>query len=64
MAKKMLTISLPLPGTERNRMRLKAPRTATPVPKLPLTIMMTACTRTGRRASVMAKLLVQLLRKV
>ena len=57
MAKKMQPISLALPGTERKRMRLKAPATATPVPRLPLTSMMTSCTMAGSSARVITKLL-------
>ena len=41
MAKNRQQISLEVPGTERNLTRLKAPSTATPVPRLPLTIIMT-----------------------
>ena len=53
----MEAMSRALPGTDRNRMRLKAPSTATPVPRLPLTIMMTICTITGSTARVMTKFL-------
>ena len=58
MAKKMLQISRALPGAERKRTRLKAPATATPVPRLPLTIKITICTTAGSRASVMTNPLV------
>ena len=42
IAKKIAPISFALPGTERNRIRLKAPITATPVPKFPFTSKITA----------------------
>ena len=55
MARKMAPISRAVPGTERNRTRLKAPATATPAPMLPLTSRITICTIAGRMASVTAK---------
>ena len=57
MAKKMALISRALPGTERNRTRLNAPTTATPVPRFPLTSRMTICTMAGSSASVTTKFL-------
>ena len=56
--KKILTISLELPGTERKRIRLKVPRTATLVPTFPFTSIMTSWTSAGRIASVTTKFLV------
>lgn len=58
MARKIAPISLAEPGTERKRTRLKVPATATPVPMLPLTIMMMTHTTAGSRAKVATKLLV------
>lgn len=58
IAKKILPISRALPGTERKRTRLKAPRTAMPVPRLPLTSIITICTIAGSNASVITKFLV------
>lgn len=60
IAKNRMPISFAVPGTERNLTRLNAPATATPVPTLPLTIMMTTHTTAGRRANVTTKLLVYL----
>ena len=56
MARNTLLISLALPGRERNRTRLNAPITATPVPRFPFTIMITICTMTGSTARVIRKL--------
>ena len=56
MARNREPISRAVPGAERNRTRPKAPATATPAPRLPLTSMMTSCTTAGRMARVMAKL--------
>lgn len=55
--RKMLQISRAVPGTERKRIRLKAPITATPVPRLPFTSIMTICTMAGSRARVVEKAL-------
>ena len=55
MERNTLPISRELPGTERKRTRLNAPITATPVPRFPFTIMITAWTMAGRSASVMIK---------
>ena len=54
--RKMKQISFADPAAERNRTRLKAPATATPVPILPLTIIMTTWTTVGRIARASAKL--------
>ena len=51
-------ISFAVPGTLRKRTKLKAPATATPVPTLPLTIMITTHTTAGSRARVNTKLFV------
>ena len=56
MARNSTPISRAVPGAERNRTRLNAPATATPVPILPLTSMITSCTTAGSSASVTAKL--------
>ena len=53
----MLKISLALPGAERNLTSEKAPATATPVPRLPFTSIITTSTITGNSAVVTAKLL-------
>ena len=58
MARNSMVISLAVPGAERKRTRLKAPATATPVPTLPFTIMMTTQTTVGSSARVTIKLLV------
>ena len=50
-------MSRALPGTERKRISENAPMTATPVPMLPLTIMMTVATIIGSRISETTKLL-------
>ena len=52
---KMAPISFAVPGMLRNRTRLKAPATATPAPRLPLTIMMIICTTAGSSARVTTK---------
>lgn len=57
MAKKTERMARELPGMERKRTREKAPMTATPVPRLPLTMRMTVVTRTGRMERVMMKFL-------
>ena len=59
-----MPISFAVPGIERKRTRLKAPATATPVPTLPLTIMMTTHTTAGSSASVTAKFFVQRVRYI
>ena len=41
-----------MPGTERKRTRLNAPATATPVPTLPLTIIITTQTTAGSKAYI------------
>lgn len=56
IARNNIDISFAVPGIERNRTRLNAPATATPVPTLPFTSMMTVQTIAGRSASVMTKL--------
>ena len=58
MAVKIAPISRAVPAAERKRTREKVPATATPAPRLPLTIMMMTLTMAGRVASVTAKLLV------
>ena len=58
IARKMNAISRAWPGTLRKRTRLKAPATATPAPRLPLTIMMTTATIAGSVTNVTTKLLV------
>lgn len=58
MARKIAQISRAPPGVERKRTRLNAPMTATPVPRLPLTSMMTICTMAGSSTSVLTKPLV------
>ena len=55
IARNSMVISLAVPGTERKRTRLKAPATATPVPTLPLTIIMTTHTTVGRRWYLLTK---------
>lgn len=47
-------ISRALPGAERKRTRLNAPITATPVPMLPFTSIITICTIAGSSARVSA----------
>ena len=56
MATKIAPISRAEPGADRNRTKLKAPATATPVPTFPLTIMITTHTTAGRIANVMTRL--------
>ncbi len=58
IARNSALISRAVPGAERNRTRLNAPATATPVPTLPLTIMITTHTTAGSSASVVTKLFV------
>ena len=62
--RKITAMSLALPGTDRNRTRLNAPATATPVPTFPFTSRMTVCTMTGSRISVSTKLCVYRARRV
>ena len=57
MLKKIYAISLALPGALLNLTSPKAPSTATDVPRLPFTIMITAATKTGSTTSIMARLL-------
>ena len=64
IAKKIVPISLAVPGTERNLTSEKAPATATPAPTLPFTIIITMQTTAGSRARVTTKLAVYLLLKV
>lgn len=59
MARNNAQISRAVPGTDRKRTRLNAPATATPVPTLPLTSMMTTQTTAGNKASVKMKLRLQ-----
>ena len=59
MAANTLVISLELPGMDRNRTSENAPATATPVPTLPFTSMITACTSMGSRISVIRKFKVE-----
>lgn len=59
IARNMAHISRAVPGTERKRTRLNAPATATPVPTLPFTIIITTHTTAGSSASVTTKLRVQ-----
>ena len=58
MARKIMEISLAVPGAERNRTREKAPATAIPAPILPFTIMITTATIAGKVKSVIRKLFV------
>ena len=55
IARKIAAISLACPGTERKRTSENAPATATPVPILPFTSMITICTIAGSVASVRTK---------
>ena len=59
MAANTLVISLELPGMDRNRTSENAPATATPVPTLPFTSMITACTSMGSRIRVIRKFRVE-----
>ena len=52
MARNILLISLAVPGADRNRTSEKAPITATPAPRLPLTSIITIWTIAGINASV------------
>jgi hypothetical protein len=61
IAKNMKLISFELPGTDLNLTRLKAPITATPVPRLPFTNIITICTKAGIIASVITKFFEKLL---
>lgn len=54
-AVKIAAISRAVPGTERKRTSANVPATASPVPMLPLTIIITSATDIGRSASVSAK---------
>ena len=56
--RKIAHMSMALPGTERNLTKLNAPITATPVPMFPFTSIITTCTITGSKASVIIKLFV------
>lgn len=58
IAPKRAQISLALPGAERNLTRLKAPATATPIPKFPFTIRITTQTIAGRSIKEDLKVLV------
>jgi hypothetical protein len=58
-ARKMAQISLAVPGAERKRTSENVPATATPAPRLPLTMRMMTLTTAGSSASVTAKLRVE-----
>lgn len=61
IARKMLHISFAVPGTDRNLIKLNAPITATPVPRFPLTSIITIWTIAGSKARVITKLFETLL---
>ena len=56
MARNTLVISRPLPSTDLNLTRLKAPATAIPAPMFPLTSIITNSTIAGSSTNVTAKL--------